>query len=91
MDINYNNLPNYMVAGVRRYINNGIAPGSFLTAVITNNLFDAVGRADTTNQKALVNWIRFFYNEAPGGCWGSLEKMNAWINHNGLFNDNGNR
>lgn len=72
-------IPDYMASGIRRYIDEGIAPGQFLTAVITNNLRNAVWYADDENQANLPAYIAYFYNEAPASCWGSPEKMGAWL------------
>jgi hypothetical protein len=79
MDIDYSSLPHYMQDGVRRYIEDGIPPGGFLTAVICNDLFGAFAKADHVNQRAMKDYVVFFYNEAPCGCWGSREVMNTWI------------
>jgi len=64
-------IPEYMHDGISLYINHGIHPGGFLTAVIENNLKEACMRADDFNIKILPNYVRFFYNYAPSGCWGS--------------------
>ena len=72
-------IPNYMMAGIRRYIKKGIPPGDFLRAVICNDLTDAVSRADDVNLYNLPAYAGYFYNEAPGNCWGSREKMEKWI------------
>lgn len=72
-------IPGHMVGAVRRYILDGIPPGSFLTAVICNDLFGAVACADEENLVALASWVRFFYNYAPTGCYGSRENMANWI------------
>ena len=68
-----------MMGAIRRYIEHGIPPGSFLTAVIENNLSEAVGRADDENCENLPAFVAYFYNEAPSPCWGSPEKRRAWI------------
>lgn len=78
-NIDYSGLPVHMQSGTRDYIEHGYEPGGFLTAVICNDLFAAVGRADLVNQKAIVDWVKFFYNKAPAGCWGSRESMEAWM------------
>lgn len=78
-NIDYSSLPDYMQSGVQDYIEHGYEPGGFLTAVICNDLKGAVGKADLTNQRELVNWVQFFYNKAPMGCWGSRTKMEAWM------------
>ena len=71
-------IPERMMGGIRRYIDHGIEPGHFLTAVICNDLREAVGRADEENVQLLREYVLFFYNEAPSPCWGSPEKMRAW-------------
>lgn len=39
--------------------------GSFLTAVVENNLDEAVGKADSVNVRALPIYVKYFYNYAP--------------------------
>ena len=75
----YFHIPEYMMGGVTRYIEHGIPPGDFLTAVICNDLFEAISRADDTNMRNLPAYIGYFYNKAPSECFGSKEKMDAWI------------
>lgn len=72
-------IPVYMMGAIRRYIEEGIPPGHFLTAVICNNLSDAVSYADDVNVANLPAYVGYFYNRAPSTCWGSREKMDAWI------------
>ncbi len=71
-------IPDYMWDGVINYILYGIEPGSFLSSVIVNNLREAVANADDNNIKLLPNYINFFYNYAPSGCWGDRESMKHW-------------
>jgi len=77
-------IPDYMMGGLERYINDGVEPGHFLTAVICNDLRDAVDRADSANMANLPAYVGYLYNKAPAGCWGSRSKMAAWIGHQGL-------
>ena len=77
-DVNYDKLPKSLQGGAQRYIERGIIPGSFLRAVISNNLVEAVARADDNNLPRLKEIVLWWYNEAPGGCWGSEQKMEAW-------------
>lgn len=72
-------IPDHMMGGLERYINHGVEPGDFLTAVIENDLAEAVGRADAENMHNLPAYVGYLYNEAPSQCWGSPEKMKAWI------------
>lgn len=77
--IDYNILPEHLRGGMKRYIENGIKPGSFLTAVICNDLVRTLGLADQTSVSCLMDIGNFFYNEAPGPCHGSKEKMDKWM------------
>lgn len=72
-------IPDYMMDGLKLYIENRIPPGHFLSAVISNDLAEAVSRADDTNIRNIPAYLGYLYNEAPSGCWGSKEKMNAWL------------
>lgn len=72
-------IPEYMLGAARRYILQGIPPGSFLTAVICNDLREAFANADDTNAAMMQGWVRFFYNYAPSGCWGSPEAYSDWL------------
>lgn len=72
-------IPERMMEPIRLYIEEGIKPGSFLTSVICNDLKGAVGNADDENLPNLPAFVAYFYNEAPGSCWGSKEMMERWI------------
>lgn len=72
-------LPDHIVGGVTRYIEDGIKPGGFLCAVISNDLKGAVARADHINIQAIPNIVAWFYNNAPKECWGSEDNFNIWL------------
>ena len=72
-------IPDHMMGAIRRYVDDGLPPGSFLEAVITNNLRDAVAYADATNINLLPEYVRHFYNDEPSGCWGSEANMQEWM------------
>lgn len=78
-NIDYSLLPEHIRDGARLYIERGVQPGGFLTAVICNDLKGSFACADEINRHKLFEIVRFFYNEAPGGCWGSLETMRKWM------------
>jgi hypothetical protein len=78
-------VPEHMREGVKIYIERGIPPGDFLTAVIQNDLKEACGRADEINARRIWHIVNFFYNYAPIDCWGSPGKMAAWIEQGGLY------
>lgn len=75
----YSLIPEHMQAAITRYIVHGIRPGDFLIGVITNDLKRAVNYADDENIKLLKLYVQWFYNEAPGHCWGSREAIDAWM------------
>jgi len=77
-------IPPHMHDAVRLYVERGIAGGSFLNAVMSNKLVDAYSRADEDNTAAMRGWAEFMHWHMPSGCWGSPEKVEAWINHRGL-------
>ena len=72
-------IPDHMMDGLTRYIESGIPPGDFLSAVLSNNLHEAVTRADDENVKNLPAYLGYLVNEAPSNCWGSREKVKEWI------------
>jgi hypothetical protein len=83
MDI-WKDIPHHMRDAVAAYIMHGQIPGSFLQAVICNDLAGACRKADDINVTHLRDYVRFFYNNAPSGVTGSVEAMNKWANAGGL-------
>lgn len=77
-------IPDHMFEGIQRYVMRGIPGGSFLTAILCNDFMKAVGQADAENQRALVGWAHFLYNNVPSGCYGSAEKVATWIAEGGI-------
>ena len=71
-------IPDYMADAMQLWIDRGIYPGSFLTAVLENDLAEACGRADENNLRVLPAYIAYLYNEAPSACWGSPTKCAQW-------------
>lgn len=63
-----------------RYVNDRVETGGFLRAVLENNLFEAIGRADSQNQHRLREICQYIYNEIPANCWGSKKIVNDWLN-----------
>ena len=52
--------------------------GGFLTAVLENNLSEALGRADEYNLKTIFHIVSYVYNELPSHCWGSPKNVSQW-------------
>lgn len=63
------------------YLRFGLRPGHFLTAVLSNDLFEACARADDDNKRALCDYVFFLYNYAPAEALGSPENVREWIQY----------
>lgn len=72
-------VPEHGRNGLLLYLRFGVPPGHFLRAVLENDLAEACGRADVTNQRALYDYVFLLYNDAPSACWGSPSKVTEWI------------
>jgi hypothetical protein len=81
---NWDLIPNYMREGLQMYIERGIPPGDFLTAVLCNDFMNAVGRADGNNREILHLYAQFLHNYAPIDCYGSPDKYVTWCKQGGL-------
>lgn len=75
----YSKLPEGLQGGMQRYLEHGILPGHFLTAVLENNLFSAVMRADSTNLSLIADIVKWIHNEAPGNSHGSEAIVIEWV------------
>lgn len=86
--VDYSLIPNQsMVAGFKNYVERGIAPGGFMTALLSNDLTNAMSRADLTNRELLVwtidddgesvapAWIKWLIWDVPGELCGSKEAI----------------
>ena len=77
-------VPEHLQPGLARYILHGVLPGSFLKAVLSNNLLNAAVRADETSLAALPDIARFLLNSAPPACYGTGDKMQFWARGRGF-------
>ena len=75
----YPEVPEHTQAALRRYVEQGLMPGSFLLAVLTNNLIAAVTHADSDNRRCLFEICRFVFNNLPSDCWGTADKVYEWV------------
>jgi len=75
---NYSELPVGLQDGMQRYVEDGILPGDFLTAVLENDLKTAVFRADDNNIKLIPEIVKWVYWEIPNPAWGSPKDVKEW-------------
>lgn len=79
MTINYDLCPERYLKDFRNYIEGHIPTGDCYKAILANNLRDAVARADEQTRSDLRRILIFLENEAPSTCWGTREKVDAWL------------
>lgn len=72
----------YVQQALVNYFVRKLPPGSFLTAVLSNDLVDAAGRADHINTENLASIAKWVANRAPTGSWGSREHVASWLRGN---------
>lgn len=72
-------LPNHAQDSIRRYVQDRIPPGGFLTAVLENDFVGALLHADPTNRKLLHDYAMFINWEIPTDCWGSKEIVRNYL------------
>jgi hypothetical protein len=68
-----------IIEGINRYVLYHREVGHFLTAVLENNLREALARADDENIKTIFQIVSYCHNQIPGNCWGSVEAHKEWI------------
>lgn len=62
-----------------RYEKDHCPTGSFLRSVLENNLTEAFGKADDDNLRDMFEIVGYCYNHVRYTCWGSPEKVRAWL------------
>ena len=72
-------ISDHMLESLQYYVTQGRPVGDFLTAVLEHDLMKACGRADDENLANLPAFCAYLYNEMPGSCHGSREKVSAWL------------
>ena len=71
--------------GLVRHILEGGRVGGFLTALLENDLRQAVVRADPDSFDSLRNLVRFLNSFAPRNCHGGVVNVSTWIGHGGYL------
>ena len=80
----YQIIPQDTLEAIGRWVLRAAPGGSFLSAVLSNDLREAVGQADEGNQAALTAIVKYIYNRCPGMCWGAPERVRTWSEQGGL-------
>jgi len=75
----YRKAPVHILDSINRYVEHGIEPGGFVTAVLSNDLAATLQAADTKSLRGLPDILQYIFWEIPSVCWGSKAKVKAWI------------
>ena len=73
-------VPPHTREALEDYLIKGWAPGGFLTAMLTGDLYRAVSCADSANRQMLWAIGRWIVICAPPGSWGSEQNVQDWCN-----------
>ncbi len=79
-----NNVSEHLHEGLVSWVRTGRPVGGFLTAVLENDLREAVFRADIDNLSNLRELCIWLHNYTPSPCHGSFETAAAWQKIGGL-------
>ena len=75
-DINTGN--NFLDEALENYLMYGFEPGGFLTSVLANDLYLAVGRADHWNKDNLPEIVKEILFRMPNMSYGSYAAVKDW-------------
>ena len=75
----YPTAPIHILDAITDHVNNHIPNGHFVTAVLENNLMEAIFHADANSLAGLKDICRFIHWEIPSASHGSVEKVRAWL------------
>ena len=71
--------PASIVAAIDRFVEHRIAPGSFVRAVLCNDLAGVFRAGDDDSLRGLRDIMRYIHWEIPSGCHGSSAKVDKWL------------
>ncbi len=73
-------------AEIVAYINDGVRPSQFVSAIIANDLELALIHEEKGTPKSALRAIFFFLREhAPRDCRGTFNHLKAWIKAGGVY------
>jgi hypothetical protein len=72
-------VPERIKLAIDSYVEYGTDDDRFVTAVLENNLSAAVACADHIAMSNLYDIVSYVYCKVPSICYGSRERVDAWI------------
>jgi hypothetical protein len=61
------------------YLRDGTVPSGVLSAILANDLLNAVARADHTTMAHLRSIVQTLFTYVPREAWGSDQKVDDWL------------
>lgn len=80
MSVDYSAIPERIMSNLLSYVKGEEAPGGFLYAVLCNDLFKSVFRADPEIREIIPLIVGYIHWQVPAECHGSPEKVKFWMN-----------
>lgn len=75
----YGVLPKRVHEGIHTYIDEHVRPGSFLRAVLANDLYTAVANADPESERCLPNIAKYVVNTVPRKARDTRKRVGKWM------------
>ena len=72
-------IPRHIKTAIDGYVDHGRSIGGFVFAVLCNDLFEAVARADEYSRLCLDDICKYIFNFTSPSCWGSKKKVVDWL------------
>lgn len=76
-------IPERIEKAILNHVFHGAMCGHFVTAVLENDLKEAVGMADSECITKLRDIVGFCYNRIPSTCWGDKKTVKEWRDQGG--------
>ena len=76
----YEKVPPYILGSLDAYLEDRRPVGQFLEAVLSNDLYEAVNRADIPCLRTLNLIVMYVTNKFTSDCYGSPKRYKEWIN-----------
>lgn len=77
-------VPDHLRQPLEKFIDEGVRPGEFLEAFLTNDLFGTLANADFASRRRLADIANFIDSFVPGVCYGSKKTFDDWIEIGGM-------
>ena len=73
-------VPKHTQEALQNYLLYGYPPGGFLSAMLANDMYRAIGNADAANKQAMWAIGYWIVTCAPAQSRGSYERIEHWCN-----------